>query len=103
MLYFCRENNYYISISGIITFKNANKLRETIKNFPINKMLLETDSPFLSPEPHRGKTNQPSYVKYIYKYLSEFYNISLEKFIDITEENFYKLFSKAYRYNKISK
>ena len=102
LLKFCIDNNYYISLSGIITFKNANNLRDIIKNIPLDLLLIETDSPFLSPVPFRGKINEPSYVKYIAEYLSIFFNISLNEFIKITDNNFYKLFSKAIRYNEIS-
>ena len=96
------DNEFYISLSGIITFKNANDLREVISDFPLQQMLIETDSPFLAPEPFRGKINEPSYVKYISEYLSDFYNIPHKKFNEITDNNFYKLFSKAIRYNEIS-
>ena len=99
---FCLDNEFYISISGIITFKNANDLREVISDFPLQQMLIETDSPFLAPIPFRGKMNEPSYVKYISEYLSKFYNISQKEFNEITDNNFYKLFSKAIRYNEIS-
>ena len=99
---FCLDNEFYISISGIITFKNANDLRKVIKDFPFQQILIETDSPFLAPVPFRGKMNEPSYVKYICEYLSDFYNISQKKFNGITDNNFYKLFSKAIRYNEIS-
>ena len=100
---FCLDNEFYISLSGIVTFKNANNLREVINNFPLHQILIETDSPFLAPVPFRGKTNEPSYVKYISEYLSDFYNISQKKFSEITDNNFYNLFSKAIRYSEISK
>jgi TatD DNase family protein len=96
------DNEFYISLSGIITFKNASDLREVIRNFPLQQILIETDSPFLAPVPFRGKMNEPSYVKYISEYLSNFLNISQKKFNKITYNNFYKLFSKAIRYNEIS-
>jgi len=99
LLDFCIENNYYISLSGIITFKNAKNLREIIKNISIDNILLETDSPFLSPVPMRGKTNEPAFVKYTAKYLSNFFNIPFDQLIKKTDNNFYKLFSKAKRYN----
>ena len=99
---FCIENNMYISLSGIITFKNANNLREIIKNIPLDLLLIETDSPFLAPVPKRGKMNEPSYIKYIAEFLSNFYCISFDQFIKSTDKNFYKLFSKANRYNGIS-
>ena len=99
---FCIENNFYISLSGIITFKNAQNLRDTIKDIPLNLLLVETDSPFLSPTPYRGKMNEPANVRIISEFLSHFYKISLDRFEIITDNNFYKLFSKAIRYNKIT-
>ena len=99
LLNFCLNNNFYLSLSGIITFNNANELRKIIKNVSLDYLLIETDSPFLSPVPMRGKSNQPSYVRYIAEFLSKFFNISLKQFIEITDNNFYKLFSKAKRYN----
>ena len=67
------DNNFYISLSGIITFKNTKELREIIKDVSLDYLLIETDSPFLSPVPMRGKSNQPAYVKYT----AEFYLIFL--------------------------
>ena len=69
---------------------------------PLNLILIETDSPFLTPVPHRGKSNEPSYVKYISEYLSNFFNLSKEEFNNIIDNNFYNLFSKAIRYNEIT-
>ena len=99
LLKFCIDNNYYISLSGIITFKNANDLRQTVKFLPLDNLLIETDSPFLAPVPMRGKTNEPSFIKYTYEYLSNFFNIPIKDLIKITDNNFYKLFSKAKRDN----
>jgi len=99
---FCLDNGFFISLSGIVTFKNAHNLREVINIVPTKYILIETDSPFLSPAPNRGKINEPSYIKFIAKYLSDLYKISLDEFIEITDNNFYKLFSKAIRYNEIS-
>ena len=98
---FCLDNNYYISLSGIITFKNASLLRDVIKDLPLSSLLIETDSPFLAPTPFRGRQNEPSYVKYVGEYLSDFYQISLNKLISFTDDNFYNLFSKAIRYNHL--
>jgi TatD DNase family protein len=95
LLQFCDENKYYISLSGIITFKNANVLRETIKNASLDLLLIETDSPFLSPIPMRGKDNEPSFVKFTADYLADFYFIQKEDFYKLTDNNFYKLFSRA--------
>ena len=99
---FCLNNNFFISLSGIITFKNAEGLRNIIKDFPLSSILLETDSPFLSPVPLRGSENEPANIIYIANYLSNFFKISLDDLISITDDNFYKLFSKAIRYNEIS-
>ncbi len=99
LLEFCLENEYYISISGIITFKNASGLRDIIKNVPMKSILIETDSPFLAPEPMRGKLNEPSFVRYTAKYLSDFFNIPLDEFEKITDNNFFNLFTKAKRDN----
>ena len=102
LLYFCLDSNYYISLSGIITFNNSNELREIIHNMPLNLLLIETDSPFLTPHPHRGKKpNEPSYVYFIGKYLAEFFNIPINEFENITNNNFYSLFKKAIRYKEI--
>ena len=102
LINFCLDNDFYISLSGIITFKNADNIRNDIREFPINRILIETDSPFLTPVPHRGKSNEPSYVKYISEYLSSFFNLSKEEFNDTIDNNFYNLFSKAIRYNEIT-
>ena len=99
---FCLQHNYFISLSGIITFKNAIELRKVIRDVPLSSILIETDSPFLTPVPFRGKLNQPFYVKYIAEYLVGFLNTPLKEIIKITDDNFYKLFSKAIRYNEIS-
>ena len=95
MLEYCNENKYYISLSGIVTFKNANLLRETIKIASLDYLLVETDSPFLSPTPMRGKENEPSFVKFTAEYLANFYSIEREEFNKLTDNNFYKLFSRA--------
>tara|TARA_B100001250_G_C19780092_1_gene781475 strand:+ start:790 stop:1575 length:786 start_codon:yes stop_codon:yes gene_type:complete len=99
LLNFCLDNNFYISISGIITFKNAKDLRNTLRTVPLNRLLIETDSPYLSPVPKRGKVNEPSFVKYTAEYLSNFFKLSLEEFEKITDNNFFNLFTKAKRDN----
>ena len=75
-------------------------MRDIIKFANKDYLLIETDSPFLAPMPMRGKINKPSYVKYTAEFLSNFYNISFDKLVEITDNNFYKLFSKAKRYNE---
>ncbi len=82
----------YLSFSGIITFKNAYKLREVVKLVPLERIFLETDSPYLTPEPYRGKINEPAYVKFIYQKFAEIKNIEIEKLENIINENFKKLF-----------
>ena len=101
LINFCLENNFYISLSGIVTFKNADILRNTIKNYPLDLILIETDSPFLSPVPKRGKNNEPSFIKYTAEFLSNFYNLSLSEFENITDNNFFKLFNKTKRDNHL--
>ena len=86
---------FYISIAGIITFKNAEELRAIVKFIPLDKLLLETDSPYLAPVPQRGKTNEPAYVKYVAQAISDLKGITVEKCAEQTTKNFFTLFSKA--------
>lgn len=87
--------NFYISFSGIITFKNAKELVEVAREIPLEKILIETDSPYLAPVPFRGKTNEPKYVKYVAEKIAEIKNISVESVAKQTSENFRKLFINA--------
>ena len=84
--------NSYFSASGIITFKNNNDLQETFANIPNEKLLIETDSPFLAPVPMRGKKNEPSFVKFTAEKLSFIKKINVDKIKSITAENFNRLF-----------
>ena len=84
--------NAFFSASGIITFKNSIELQETFKIIPLEKLLIETDSPFLSPEPMRGKKNEPSFIKYTAKKLGFLKNIETQNLISHTTNNFNKLF-----------
>jgi len=86
---------FYISFSGIVTFKNAEQLRDVARKVPMDRMLVETDAPYLAPVPMRGKTNEPSYVRHTAECLAELRNTSLEQIAEVTTENFFKLFSKA--------
>ena len=99
LLNFCIENNYYISLSGIVTFKNAEQLRDVIKAASLDLLLIETDSPYLAPVPMRGKINEPAFVRFTGEYLANFYNISNEDFFKLTDNNFYKLFSRVKKDN----
>jgi len=89
------EIGFYISFSGIITFKNAENIREICKKIPIEKVLIETDSPYLAPVPYRGKRNEPSFVKETLVKISEIKNVPIYKLEKITTENFFNLFNKA--------
>ena len=89
------DMNYYISFSGIVTFKNAVELREVAEKMPLDRILVETDSPYLAPVPYRGKPNEPAFVREVAEFLAELKGISTEDMIRITGENFHKLFNKA--------
>lgn len=84
---------FYISFSGIVTFKNALALKKVAKNVPIDKMLVETDSPYLAPVPFRGKSNQPAYVQNVARCIAELRDESYEYIAEKTTENFFSLFS----------
>ncbi len=93
---FCDEAldiGFMISISGIVTFRNADTLREIAKSIPDDRLLIETDSPYLAPAPHRGKQNQPAYVKNIAETLAEIRNTSVEHIAEVSRNNFYQLFN----------
>jgi len=87
--------NFYISFSGIVTFNSAKELKEVAKKMPQEKMLIETDSPYLAPVPFRGKPNQPAYVKHVAEHIAELRGIRLEEVGEVTTENFFNLFSYA--------
>ena len=87
----------YISLSGIVTFKNAKDLQDIAKTVPDDRLLIETDSPFLAPVPHRGKTCEPAFVGNTAKFLADLRNVSVESLGQTSTENFFKLFSKANR------
>lgn len=87
--------NYYISISGIATFKNAMELKDIAKKIPLDRLLIETDSPYLAPVPFRGKPNEPKYLRSLAEYLAELRGLSLEALAEATTQNFYRLFSRA--------
>ncbi|WP_180106250.1 MULTISPECIES: TatD family hydrolase [unclassified Acinetobacter] len=82
---------YYVSFSGIVSFKNAQDLRDVAKQVPLDRVLIETDSPYLAPMPYRGKSNEPKYVPYVAKALSDVYDKSIEEMAFITMQNFENL------------
>lgn len=85
----------YISISGIVTFKNATDLQEIVKFLPLDRLLVETDSPYLAPIPYRGKTNQPAFTKHVVDFIAQLKNISPEEVARETSQNFLRIFKKA--------
>ncbi len=89
------DQNFYISFSGIVTFKNAQELKNVAKKMPVDRMLVETDSPYLAPVPFRGKSNQPAYVKYVAEHIAELRDEPVEYICEKTSENFFRLFSTA--------
>jgi TatD DNase family protein len=84
---------FYISFSGILTFKNAQDLRDVVKLVPLDRILIETDSPYLAPVPHRGKTNNPSYVPFVAQQIASLKGLSVEQVAQATSQNFDQLFS----------
>jgi len=86
------ELGFYISFSGIVTFKNAKDLREVARRVPLERMLIETDSPFLAPVPFRGKTNEPGLVKYVAEEIGRLQGRPVEEVAAVTSANFFKLF-----------
>ena len=89
------ELGFYISFSGIVTFKNATQIKEVAQAIPLDKILVETDSPYLAPVPFRGKTNQPAYVKYVAQEIANLRGISLDAVMQATTQNFFTLFKHA--------
>lgn len=91
----CIDLGFYISISGIVTFKNAALTQEVAKKIPLEWMLIETDAPYLAPVPFRGKLNHPALVSHTAKFIAELRGITVEELAYITTNNFFKLFTKA--------
>jgi len=86
---------FYLSISGIVTFRNAEALRETVKALPLERLLVETDSPYLAPVPHRGKENRPAWVIAVIDCIAEIKNVSYQTVADTTASNFFQCFPRA--------
>lgn len=91
------EIGFYISIAGILTFKKSQALRDIVKKIPLDRLLVETDAPYLAPEPFRGRPNEPAYTRYVAEKVAEIKGISLDEVSRVTTDNFYRLFSKAKR------
>ncbi len=84
---------FYISISGIATFKNAESVRDVAKRVPLDRLLVETDAPYLAPMPHRGKTNEPSFVRHLAERLAQERQLDFDAFCEATTKNFFNLFN----------
>jgi TatD DNase family protein len=89
------EMNFYISFSGIVTFKNAVALKDVARRIKLEKMLIETDSPYLAPVPHRGKINQPAFVRHVAEEIAALRGISVDEVAAATSDNFFNLFKAA--------
>lgn len=89
------DMGFYISISGIVTFKNAGNVAEVAAQVPLERLLIETDAPYLTPVPYRGKPNRPQYVRYVAERIAELKQIEADQVIRQTQQNFFDLFSEA--------
>jgi TatD DNase family protein len=89
----CIEMNFYISFGGPVTFKNAKRPKEVVKDLPLDRLLIETDCPYLAPHPYRGKRNEPSYVKLVAETIAEIKEMTYEEVVQITNQNAKKLFA----------
>ena len=87
--------NFYISLSGIVTFKNALAVKEIAKKVPLDRLLVETDCPYLAPVPFRGKSNYPAYVRYVADHIAELRGLAYETVANTTTDNFFRLFANA--------
>lgn len=83
----CVKEGFYIALGGVVTFKNSIKAKEVAKTVPLNRLLLETDAPYMTPVPFRGKENQPAYVKFVAQEIANLRNISFEEVAQVTTEN----------------
>lgn len=88
----CVKEGWYIALGGVVTFKNAIKMKEVAKEVPLEKLLLETDSPYLTPVPYRGKPNKPAYVRFVAEEIAKLRNLPVVELIDITTNNAERFF-----------
>lgn len=89
----CIKEGWYIALGGVVTFKNAKKMKDVAKIVPLEKLLLETDAPYLTPVPHRGEENQPAYVKFTAEEIAKLKGISFEETAQTTSANAEKILS----------
>ena len=83
---------YYIGVGGVVTFKNAKKLKEVVEKIPLGKILLETDCPYMAPEPFRGKRNSSIYLTYVADKIAELKDVTRQEVIDVTRQNAYHMY-----------
>jgi len=86
--------NFYISFSGIVTFNSAKEIQEVAKKVPADRFLIETDSPYLAPVPHRGRPNYPTYIRFVAEQIAKLRGVSVEEITELSTANFYRLFNK---------
>ncbi len=91
------DQGFYISLSGIVTFKNAKALHDVARRIPLDRLLIETDSPYLAPVPFRGKTNEPAFVAHVAARVAELRGVTVDEIGDATTDNFFRLFGAAVR------
>lgn len=89
------DEGFYMSFSGMITFKRNDELREIARSVPLDHLLIETDAPYLAPMPHRGKTNEPAFVVHTGQYMADLFNVTEQEMAQHTKDNFFTLFDKA--------
>ena len=99
----CMELNFYISFSGIVTFKSARELQEVASKMPIERMLVETDSPYLAPVPYRGKSNQPAYTRLVAEHIASLRGTTVDVIAEQTTHNFFTLFKHAKRHDSAAR
>jgi TatD DNase family protein len=99
----CMDLNFYISFSGIVTFKSAVELQEVATKMPIDRMLVETDSPYLAPVPYRGKTNQPAYTRLVAEHIAGLRGTTVDAIAEQTTDNFFTLFKHAKRHDSAAR
>ncbi|MCX7067840.1 MAG: TatD family hydrolase [Methylococcales bacterium] len=87
------ELNFYISFSGIVTFNSAKEIQEVAKKVPADRFLIETDSPYLAPVPHRGRPNYPTYIRFVAEQIAKLRDVSVEEVAELSTANFYRLFN----------
>ena len=89
----CVKEGWYIALGGVVTFKNAIKMKDVAKEIPLEKLVLETDSPYLTPVPFRGKENKPGYIRYVAEEISKIREMAVSEIIDITTKNAEEFFN----------